>query len=94
MLGTDAGGGVMLDREMELHHEAGIPVWDLLRMATSGTADLLKMGDRIGRIQEGYEADLAIFDSDPSVDVRAISQVYGVLVDGRLVRSADLTDAR
>jgi imidazolonepropionase-like amidohydrolase len=93
MIGTDAGGGVMLDREMELHHEAGIRIWDLLRMVTSSTADLLGMGDRIGRIQEGYEADLAIFDSDPSADVRAISEVYGVLVNGRLVRSADLTNA-
>jgi imidazolonepropionase-like amidohydrolase len=88
MLGTDAGGGIMLDREMELHHEAGIPTWDLLRMATSDTANLLGMGDRIGHIKKGYEADLAIFDADPSVDVRAISQVHGVLVNGRFVRTS------
>ena len=36
MIGTDAGGGVMFDRELELHREAGIPVWDVLRMVTSG----------------------------------------------------------
>jgi imidazolonepropionase-like amidohydrolase len=94
MLGTDAGGGVMLDREMELHHEAGIPNWDLLRMATSGTAALLKMGDRIGHIREGFEADLAIFEADPSVDIRAISRVYGVLVNGQLLRTADLMSGR
>jgi imidazolonepropionase-like amidohydrolase len=91
MIGTDAGGGVMFDREMELHHEAGVPIWDLLRMATSQTADILKMGNRIGRLEEGYEADLVILESDPVSDVRAIGQVYGVLVNGRLLRSAELT---
>ena len=36
MIGTDGGGGIFIDREMELHREAGIPVWEVLRMATSG----------------------------------------------------------
>jgi imidazolonepropionase-like amidohydrolase len=90
MIGTDGGGGIMIDREMELHREAGIPVWDVLRMATSGTADILKMGDRIGRIKEGYEADLAIFESDPVADVRATAQVYGVINNGKLLRTEEL----
>jgi len=93
MIGTDAGGGVMLDREMELHREAGIPVWDVLRMVTSGTADILKMGDRIGRIKEGYEADLAIFDADPVADVRATAQVHAVINNGTLLRAEELMAA-
>ncbi len=91
MIGTDGGGGVMIDRELELHREAGIPVWDVLRMATSGTADIIKIGHRVGRIQEGYEADLAIFDADPSADVRAAGQVYGVINNGKFLRSEELT---
>ena len=91
MIGTDAGGGVLFYRELELHREAGIPTWDVLRMATSGTADIMKMGDRIGRIEEGYEADLAIFEADPSLDVSATARVYGVLNNGKFLRSADLT---
>ncbi len=90
MIGTDAGGGIMIDRELELHRDAGIPVWDVLRMATSVAADIMKMGDRVGRIQEGYEADLAIFDSDPSADVGATAQVYGVLNNGKLLLSEEL----
>jgi imidazolonepropionase-like amidohydrolase len=80
----------MIDREMELHREAGIPVWDVLRMATSGTADILEMGDRIGRIKEGHEADLAIFEADPVEDVRATAQVYGVINNGKLLRTTEL----
>ena len=91
MIGTDGGGGIMIDREMELHREAGIPVWDVLRMATSGTADIMKMGDRIGRIKEGYEADLAIFEADPVADVRATAQVYGVINNGKFLRAEELT---
>jgi imidazolonepropionase-like amidohydrolase len=90
MIGTDAGGGIMIDREMELHREAGIPVWEVLRMVTSGTADIMKMGDRIGRIKEGYEADLAILDADPVADVRATAQVYGVINNGKLLRAEEL----
>ena len=90
MIGTDGGGGIMIDREMELHREAGIPVWEVLRMATSGTADIMKMGDRIGHIKEGYEADLAILEADPVADVRATAQVYGVLNNGKLLRAEEL----
>jgi hypothetical protein len=90
MIGTDGGGGIMMDREMQLHREAGIPVWEVLRMATSGAADIMAMGDRIGRIEKGYEADLAVFDADPVADVRAIGQVYAVIDNGVLRRSEEL----
>jgi imidazolonepropionase-like amidohydrolase len=93
MIGTDGGGGIFIDREMELHREAGISVWAVLRMATSGTADIMKMGDRIGRIKEGYEADLAIFEADPVADVRATAQVYGVINNGRLLLAEELTES-
>jgi hypothetical protein len=90
MIGTDGGGGAYYARELELHVEAGIPPWDVLRMATSETADIMGLGDRIGRIEKGYEADLAILDADPVADIRAAAQVYGVLNNGELLRSSDL----
>ena len=90
MIGTDAGGGAYYARELELHVDAGIPVWDVLRMATSEAADIMGMGQRIGRLDKGYEADLAILDADPIADIRAAAQVYGVLDNGELLRSSDL----
>jgi len=91
MIGTDGGGGVLLGREMELHRQAGIPAWDVLRMATVEAADIMGMGDRIGRIKTGYEADLVILDADPLADVRAVDQVHGVLNNGRFLLSENLT---
>lgn len=93
MIGTDgAGGGPYYARELGFHQKAGIPVWAILRMATSGTADLLGMGNRIGRIKKGYEADLVILEADPLVDVgSAAVQVYGVINNGTLLKLSDLT---
>ena len=83
MIGTDAGGGVLMGREMQLHREAGIPAWDVLRMVTSEAAAIMDMGNRVGRIEEGYEADLVILDADPLVDMRAVDRVYAVVNNGR-----------
>ncbi len=61
-------------REMQFHREAGIPVWEVLRLATSKAADTMEMGDHIGRIEIGYEADLVILDADPLADIRAVDR--------------------
>ena len=90
MIGTDAGGGLFYGRELVLNGEAGIPRWDVLRMATSETADLIGLGDRIGRIRKGYEADLVVLDADPLVDLAAAEQVHAVIQDGRLRLPDDL----
>jgi imidazolonepropionase-like amidohydrolase len=92
MIGTDSGGGIMIDREMQLHREAGIPAWSVLRMVTSDAAGILRMGDRIGRIEKGYEADLAILDADPLADVHAIAQVHGVINNGEFLRAEELIE--
>jgi len=92
MIGTDGGGGVLIGREMELHREAGIPAWDVLRMATSGAADIMEMGDRIGRIKEGYEADLVILDADPLADVRAVDRVHAVINNGKFLKPSELSE--
>jgi imidazolonepropionase-like amidohydrolase len=93
MIGTDGGGGIAMDRELQLHREAGIPAWDVLRMATSGAADIMELGDRVGRIQEGYEADLTILESDPVADVRAVARVHGVIHNGQLLLAERLKEA-
>lgn len=91
MVGTDAGGGVLLGRELELHTEAGIPTWDVLRMATSEAADIMGIGERIGRIKEGYEADLVVLDADPLSNVRAVDRVHAVINNGKVLLPSELS---
>jgi imidazolonepropionase-like amidohydrolase len=54
--------------EFELRREVLSPI-EILRSATSGNAAILGAGDRIGRIAEGYLADLIVVDGDPLDDV-------------------------
>ncbi len=69
-------------REMFLHGEAGIPAWDVLRLATAGAADRIGVGDRTGRLAPGMEADIVFLGRDPSLDLSAVSDVRAVLSNG------------
>lgn len=92
MIGTDGhGGGFVYARELALHSKAGIPVWEVLRMATSKAAKILGLGKRTGRIACGYEGDIVFLSADPTVDLKNASAVRAVLNNGRLHSFAELT---
>lgn len=55
---------------------------ETIRLATSNNAQLLGIGDRVGRIAPGYAADLLIIDGDPLNDIRDIANVELVFKDG------------
>jgi imidazolonepropionase-like amidohydrolase len=93
MIGTDGtGGGPYYSHELALHQEAGIPVWAILRMATSGATQLLGIGNRTGRIEPGLEADVVLLTADPVADIANTAKVHGVLNNGRLHLFARLTE--
>jgi len=84
LIGTDgAGGGPIYADELQLHADAGIPVWEVLRLATSGGAEGLGLGDVTGRIAAGYEADLVFLRANPLADLAATSAVELVVTNGR-----------
>ena len=55
--------------------------------ATSLNAEALGLGDRIGAVAEGYEADLIATDGDPSQDITAVRRVSFVMKGGTVVRN-------
>ena len=80
-LATDTGGGSSFSmlRTMaaaydvgQLHGTALHPA-QLLWLATCGSAEALRLGDRIGTLAAGYEADLVVLDmaSTPGIAQRA-----------------------
>ncbi len=95
-IGTDLGGmaflvpGFSVSQEMALHREAGIPAWDVLRMATSNAAGAIGLGQRTGRIAPGMEADMVFLNGDPRLDMRRVADVRAVLSDGALFDPAAL----
>ncbi|WP_049907687.1 metal-dependent hydrolase family protein [Haloferax elongans] len=82
-MGTDAGTpfndhGQNALREMELMVEYGLSPAEALEAATVNGADLVGLDD-VGKVAEGYVADLVVLDADPSEDAsawRAVEAVY------------------
>ncbi len=89
-IGTDLANpfvapGISMSREMALHREAGIPSWAVLRMATSDAARQLGIGDRVGRLAAGYEADMFFIGADPRSDLSRLADVRAVVNNGELL---------
>lgn len=74
--------GVNLHIEMYLLAEkAGMPTQEVLRGATSLTADLFGWNDR-GRIAEGLKADLLLVEGNPLSNITDTLNIKGIWRDG------------
>lgn len=83
--GTDAGVFPHGKNNLEFQYmaNAGMKPWDILRAATSGAAELLRMSDQIGTLTAGKRADLIAVDGDPIADIRTMENVRFVMKDGK-----------
>lgn len=73
-------------RELEWLVKAGMTPTQALGAATTTPAELLGVGDRLGRIAPGYFADLVAVEGDPTSSVLAvINGVKWVMKEGRVV---------
>jgi imidazolonepropionase-like amidohydrolase len=61
---------------------------DALISATSRSAESLAMGDTIGSVAQGYEADLVATDGNPLDDITALRRVVFVMKGGKVYRNA------
>jgi hypothetical protein len=77
------GPGGSLHSEMALLVSAGIPIADVLRMATSEGAAALGLDRELGTIESGKIADAVWLGDDPLADIRHTRAIRGVLKDGR-----------
>jgi len=79
------GFGVI--RELELLEEAGFHPLEVLKFATVNGAKLIGMDDRLGRVRQGYIADLLVVNGNPLADLRTLNP-YGadlVTLNGKIV---------
>jgi imidazolonepropionase-like amidohydrolase len=95
MAGTDSPmpgvyPGFALHDELELLVESGLSPREALYSATLEPAKFLGMADTRGSVEVGKRADLVLLDADPTKDIHNARRINAVLLDGRLLRRADL----
>jgi imidazolonepropionase-like amidohydrolase len=73
-------------RELEILVEYGLSPLAALKAATSVTAKVLHLDDRLGAIRPGLLADLVAVDGDPLANISALRRVRLVMKEGDLVR--------
>jgi imidazolonepropionase-like amidohydrolase len=90
--GDDAGYlysmyGFGISRELELHEEAGFHPLEVIEHATWNGARLIGMDDRLGKVREGFIADLLVVNGNPLENLKLLNP-YGTDVftlNGRAV---------
>jgi len=88
-LGTDAvaGGHGQNAREIVARVvDGGQRPMDAIVSATSLAAESLRMGDSIGSLKIGYQADVIAVAGDPVADITALRRVRFVMRGGRLMK--------
>lgn len=93
MIGTDGnGGGPLYAQELQLHHQAGLSAWDVLYLATAGSAKGMGLGDHTGQIKTGYEADLVFLNANPLEDLANARNVELVVTNGQAFSFDELAE--
>lgn len=85
--GTDAGvySHGLNAGELGLMRKAGMSDREVLASATTGAAEVLGLGDEIGRIAPGFSADIIAVKGNPLEDVTVLENVDWVMVRGRVI---------
>lgn len=66
--------------------KAGLPLKDGLRAITINPAKICKVDDRVGSLQPGLDADIAIFDGNP---METFTNTLYTIIDGKIIYDAE-----
>ncbi|NER12756.1 amidohydrolase family protein [Leptobacterium flavescens] len=93
--GTDANNpfivpGYSFHQELELLKSCGLSNREILEIAITNGAKLLGLEKRVGKIKEGYEADLILLKKNPLIDIKNTSSVLQIIVNGEQYSKEDI----
>jgi imidazolonepropionase-like amidohydrolase len=84
---TNAGAEGHNAREIIWRVQNGQPAMDAIVSATSLDATALRLGDKIGAIAPGMEADIIAVDGDPLKDITSLQRVLFVMKGGKVYKN-------
>ncbi|MND02687.1 hypothetical protein D3C83_221620 [compost metagenome] len=65
--------------------EAGIPLRDVIHMATGAAAKISRVSDRWGTLEPGKLADVISVQGDPATDITDLHKIHLIMKDGKRV---------
>ena len=77
--------GLGLHQEMELLVDSGISPLKALQSATLHSAEVMRMEDKIGTVEENRLADLVVLQANPLENIRNTRAISHVILDGRVL---------
>ena len=87
--GTDSAHlstpGLSLHQELELMVDAGVSPLQALQAATINSAELMRMHNRLGALEEGKVGDVVILEANPLEDIRNTRKIWKVISRGRIL---------
>ena len=96
LLGTDTVKpgtlpGFSLHEELTNFVAAGMTPYEAIRAGTADAAIFLQQQTEFGTVTTGLRADLLLVESNPLEDVRNVSKIVGVMVNGHWSTEGELT---
>ena len=88
--GTDGLPGFLYHRELELFVKSGIPIKEVLKMATIKSAVITGVSDAYGSIEVGKQADLILISGNPLERISDIRKVLWTTQGGYLYEAKAL----
>lgn len=89
--GTDkAVPGHSLHRELELYVQAGLTPMQVIQLATSGAAKVMRMDGEVGTVEVGKRADLILVQGNPLERFSDLRKVSRVVTKGLIYDPAEL----
>ncbi|TKA79639.1 hypothetical protein B0A55_03439 [Friedmanniomyces simplex] len=91
--GTDLLGPLQVKQtgEFALRKEAGLSALKVLQSATVNAALRLRQDDKLGRLKEGYAADMLVLNANPLEDIEVLDRpqkhLLAVIKEGRVLES-------
>ena len=76
--------GISLHRELEILVEAGLTPLQALQTATKNPSDFFRLNE-VGSLEVGHRADLIVVDGNPAKNIRDLSKISMVILDGQIL---------